>query len=123
MEAKTENITQQLFKAIDNRDTEVFLTFLADDVSFRFGNVDAVGGKSAVAEAVGGFFSSIKALHHKLTECWDVDGAVICHGNVTYTRHDSTTLSVPFANILAMEGDLVKDYIIFADVSELYIIA
>ncbi len=56
MKAKTENLTQQLFKAIDNRDTEAFLTFLADDVSFRFGNANTVSGKPAVAEAVDGFF-------------------------------------------------------------------
>ncbi len=70
-----------------------------------------------------GFFSSIKLLQHKLNECWDADGAVICHGSVTYTRHDSTALSVPFANILAIKDDLIKDYIIFADISELYISA
>jgi len=39
---------------------------------------------------------------------------------VTYTRHDSSTLTVPFANILRFEGDLIDEYLIFLDVSELY---
>ena len=120
MLAETKNITRQLFQSIDNQDTETFLSFLSDDVKFRFGNADTVVGKAAVREAVSGFFSSVKAINHNLAETWDENGAVICHGTVTYTRHDSTTLSVPFANILAMENTLIKDYMIFADISDLY---
>lgn len=120
MLTRTESNTQELFQSIDNQDTEAFLSFLADDVTFRFGNAPSVTGKAAVGEAVSGFFSSIQAIQHDLTACWNEDGAVICHGTVTYTRHDSTTLSVPFANVLEMDNALIKGYLIFVDISELY---
>jgi ketosteroid isomerase-like protein len=110
----------RLFQAIDNKDTEAFAAFLAADVQFRFGNADPVHGKAAVRTAVNAFFDSVKGMRHVLDKVWEIDGQVICHGTVTYTRHDSTTLSVPFANILTLRDELVAQYLIFVDVSALY---
>ena len=115
-----ENRVARLFQGIDNRDTEAFLAFLSEDVLFRFGNADPVTGKAAVGEAVGGFFGSVNGIRHELSASWEEDGVIICHGTVTYTRHDSTTLSVPFANILGIENKLINKYLIFVDISELY---
>lgn len=115
-----EDWATRLFRSIDDQDTEAFLSFLADDVLFRFGNADSVNGKTAVGEVVGAFFDSVKGMHHDLVGIWNEEDAVICHGTVTYTRHDSTTLSVPFANILGVSDNLIKEYLIFVDVSGLY---
>lgn len=114
------NWTRRLFQSIDDRDADAFLSFLGDDVEFRFGNAAPVCGKAAVGEAVSEFFSSIKEVHHDLEQSWYERDVVICHGTVSYIRHDSTTLSVPFANILMVEGNLINQYLIFVDVSELY---
>jgi hypothetical protein len=110
----------RLFHSIDNRDTATFLSFLTEDAVFRFGNWPPVAGKAAVSEVVGGFFQSIKALHHTILRTWELPETVICHGLATYTRHDESTLTVPFANVLELNGDQVKNYLIFADVSALY---
>jgi hypothetical protein len=42
------------------------------------------------------------------------------HGEVTYTRHDGSRLSVPFANIFKLDGTRVREYLVFADVSPLW---
>jgi hypothetical protein len=73
-----------------------------------------------VGEVVGGFFGSVKGIHHELSASWEEEDMIICHGTVTYTRHDSTMLSVPFANILVVDGDLINKYLVFVDVSELF---
>lgn len=117
---ETTNWTRRLFQSIDGKDTNAFLSFLGDDVEFRFGNAAPVFGKAAVGEAVSEFFSSIKGVHHELEGTWSERGAVICHGTVSYTRHDSTTLSVPFANILDIDSNRINKYLVFVDVSELY---
>lgn len=109
-----------LFKSIDRKDTDAFVSFLSENVVFRFGNAEPVRGKASVRDAVHGFFGSIKALHHVVHESWDTGSAVVCHGIVTYTRHDSSTLTVPFANVLTVENGLFSEYLIFADVSGLY---
>ena len=111
---------RQLFQSIDQQDVEAFLAFLTDDVLFRFGNTDPASGKASVGEAVSGFFGSINGLSHDLAEVWDEEDAVICQGSVTYTRHDKTTLTVPFVNILKLDADLIKEYLIYIDISGLY---
>ena len=64
--------------------------------------------------------ASVAGLSHSVTEFWEVPGGLICHGMVTYTRRDGSTLTVPFANILKLRDGLIYDYRIFADISELH---
>ena len=112
--------TKQLFQNIDNMDTEGFTSFLADDVVFRFGNADPVTGKAAVRDIVDGFFSSINNLHHELERICNEEDTVVCHGFVTYTRHDQSTLRIPYANVMVLRDGQIVEYLIFNDTSELY---
>ena len=123
MKNEPEEWAKQLFQSIDNQDVDAFTAHISDDVVFRFGNADLVEGKAAVRDLVTGFFSSIKGLQHKLECVWHVDNGIICHGNVTYTRHDSSTLNVPFANVFEMHNGVIEKYLIFVDTSELYSVA
>ncbi len=111
---------RDLLGCVDTKDSDGWLEFLAPDARFRFGNAAVIEGKSAIREAITGFFISISELHHELSETWSHCDAVICRGEVTYTRLDGSTLSVPFVNVLKLEGSLIRDYLIYADTSELY---
>ncbi len=116
----TREFATDLFRTIDRKDTEGFAALFAEDGAFRFANAPAVPGRSAVREAVGGFFQSIRALAHELRDVWIVDTTLLCRGQVTYTRHDGSTLSVPFADIITLRGDEVVEYEIYLDASQLY---
>jgi ketosteroid isomerase-like protein len=116
----TADWVNQLFAAIDRKDSNEFASFLTDDASFQFGNAEPVRGKGAIGQAVAGFLDSIRALRHEVLESWQHADAVICRGQVTYTRHDGSQLTVPFADILRMRGGLVCDYLIYLDASRLY---
>ena len=111
---------KSLFRSVEDQNVEAFLAFLSDQVLFRFGNAEPVRGKAAVGEAVRGFLASIKSLRHDVAETWEQPDVVICRGVVTYTRQDSSVLSVPFANILKLKADLISEYLIYLDSSELY---
>jgi len=115
-----EQWTMELFQAIDNFDTDSFSSFLADDVTFRLGNLDPASGKGSVSEMVGGFFNNLNGINHEIIEMWEYPNAVICQGEVTYTRKDSSELHVPFANILKLEDDLIKEYQVYVDISQLF---
>ena len=114
------NWVKELFQSIDKQDIDVFLTYLADNVFFRFGNAEPIHGKNNAGNVVKGFFESIKAIQHDISETWSQDDTVICHGFVTYTRHDNSSLTVPFANIFKLDGQAITEYLIYVDISQLY---
>lgn len=109
-----------LFAAIDRQDAAAFSDFLAPEVSFSFGNADPVRGRAVVTEAVVALFAALRALQHRVEERWIVADTAIVAGRVTYTRHDGSTLTVPFANILKRGPDGIHDYRIYIDNSGLF---
>ncbi|MCP4611538.1 MAG: nuclear transport factor 2 family protein [Planctomycetes bacterium] len=111
---------KRLFNSVDNMDTEAFLGFLEADALFRFGSEQAVTGKEAIGETIEGFFSSIKSLSHEILETWYEAGTVICQGEVTYTRSDDSDITIPFVNILGMQGNRIREYLIYIDIKPLY---
>ena len=109
-----------LFKAVDAKDTERFLGFLTDEASFRFGSAPPAQGKEAIRAAVDGFFSTIAGCHHVLSRIVAEEDVIICEGEVTYTRHDASEVTLPFANIFELDGELMSAYKIYADAGPLY---
>jgi len=114
------NGINNIFNAIDHFDPESFASHFTDNASFKFGNADMVFGRDNIKDAVTNFFSAIKAIEHSIENNWVVDKHVFIQGQVTYTRHNDTRLTVPFANILEMNGDKVATYQIYADISRLF---
>lgn len=109
----------ELFDAIDEKDTDSFLSFLGGQCVFRFGSLPSVSGRDDIGRFIDAFFDSIHSLKHEIEEYWSIPEGVVCHGTVTYTRHDQSVLSVPFANILKIEHGAIRDYRVFADTSQL----
>jgi ketosteroid isomerase-like protein len=115
------NKIPDLFRSIDAQDLSGFLGFLDDNVYFRFGNMPEVQGKDNVKVALQGFYESIDSLSHQIDEILDKKNELLaCNGTVTYTRHNSSTLTVPFANFFRIRNNLISDYNIYVDISELY---
>ena len=110
----------ELFASIDRKDATAFAGFLGTDASFRFGNFPAVQGRDAIVATVAGFFAAVHGLQHRLEDRWQVPDAAIVTGTVTYTRHDGSTLSVPFANVMKLHQGGIQDYTIFVDNSALF---
>jgi uncharacterized protein (TIGR02246 family) len=110
----------QLFATIDSKDTDAFVGFLTEDAVFVFGNAQPVSGRAAIRELLVGFFASIRALRHDVTDAWTLPEVAVAIGQVTYTRLDGSSLSVPFADVLKMRQGLVSEYLIHVDASRLY---
>jgi len=109
-----------MLAAIDRKDAKAFAAFLTPDAKFRFGNNPAVAGREAIEATVGGFFKAIKSVSHDLENQWSLPDTAICTGMVTYTRHDDSTLQVPFANVMKLRPGGIHDYLIFTDNSALF---
>ena len=109
-----------LFTAIDAQDGAAFVGYLTDDAVFRFGSAPAVQGRSAVQAAVEGFFGSIKGLSHTIHKTLRQADTLVCEGEVTYTRQDGSTITIPFVNVFEYDGDLIARYKIYIDIAPLY---
>lgn len=120
--AKDESLgwLSELFGSIDGQDADKFVSFLTPDATFRFGSSPAVIGRVPIAEAVDGFFGTIDGCRHRLTNTWGGDGTLVCEGEVTYRRHDGSEITLPFANVFDMDGELISAYKIYVDVGPLY---
>jgi hypothetical protein len=112
--------TADLFRAIDARDPAKFVSFLAPDASFRYGSAAPVAGREAIAQAVAGFFGTIQALEHRLLYQWQDAASRVCEGEVTYTRHNGSKITLPFVVVLRPRAGLIQDYRIYVDIAPLY---
>ena len=115
-----QKLLQKVFGAIDDRDTDSFVSYLTTDATFRFGSALPVQGRDAVRDAVAGFFATIAGLSHKLSNTLAADGALICEGEVTYTRHDGSEVTLPFADFFELDDGRISHYKIYIDIGPLY---
>ena len=111
---------KSVFNAIDRMDANTFASFLTEDSVFRFGNAEPVRGRNNVKEAVAGFFSSIRSLKHDILGIWESGDVVTVKGEVSYTKKDGERVTVPFVDLLRLNGFLIQEYLIYIDASPLY---
>lgn len=110
----------ELFNTIDRMETTRFVQFLTPEGSFRFGNFPAVVGRTNIAQTVDNFFNSISGLKHTIQDIISSGDKVAITGQVTYTRQDGSTLTVPFCNVFTLKGEEIHQYDIYIDISPLY---
>ena len=110
----------ELFAAIDGKDTETFLEFLTEDGVFRFGSAPPVDGHEAIGAAVDGFFQSIAGSTHRLLKVLRDGDTMACEGEVTYRRLDGSELTLPFTNIFDLAGERIRNYKIYIDIQPLF---
>lgn len=110
----------QLFAAIDSKDSQAFVGFLTDNAIFRFGSAPPIAGRSAIAVGVTAFFDSIAGCRHSIDRVMADGDTLACEGDVTYTRLDGSTVTVPFVDVFELNDSLISEYKIYIDVSPLY---
>jgi ketosteroid isomerase-like protein len=111
---------ERVFAIIDAGDAAGFVELFTADAQFRFGNAPAVVGREAIHAAVAAFFAAIATSRHRLLDTWNGASTAVCEGEVRYTRHDGSMLSVPFANVFNLRGDKIAAYRIYIDNSSLF---
>jgi limonene-1,2-epoxide hydrolase len=109
-----------LFDDIDSMQPDRFIGHLSDEVVMRFGNAEPIHGREAVREVWAGFCDGIDGVHHDIVEQWRDGPAIIVEAEVTYTRKDSSTVTVPVVTIYRARAELIDDYRIYIDLAPLF---
>lgn len=110
----------KLFASIDAMDTESFLSFIAEDCTFRFGSSPPVSGREGIGASVNDFFSMFAGLKHDLERIVTDENGIACEGDVTYTHHDGRQVRVPFCNIFEVESGQITVYRIYIDMGPVF---
>jgi len=62
----------------------------------------------------------IAGIKHHVLDVWAIDDVIVSRLDVTYTRHDGSTLTVPGVTIWGMRDRQIDDYRIYVDVAPLF---
>ncbi len=116
----TDNFIKDMYGAVDAMNGAGLAAMMTENGIFRFANIPAVEGREAITGFLDNFYQSIKGIAHDQIEDWKIDDTRFATGRVSYKRHDDSILQVPFSVLLKMKGDLIHEYLIFVDGSELY---
>ncbi len=106
-----------VFRTIDAMDVDAFVSYITEDGTFRYGSGPAVQGAEAIRDFVTAFFSSIAGLTHTIDATWEVGDDRFIQGTVTYQMPDGRDAVVPFLNLFRMEGEKIREYLVYADPS------
>ncbi|MGF6367954.1 ketosteroid isomerase-like protein [Paraburkholderia sp. RAU6.4a] len=109
-----------VYEACDSMDEERFAAFLAEDCVFVYANAAPVIGRVAAAASVKSFMALIARIKHTLLEVWQCDDVIVSRMQVTYTRKDGTTLTVPAMTTWRVRQREISEYLIYVDVSSLF---
>jgi len=110
----------EVYEAVDSKDEQRLAHFLTENCTFVYANNDPVVGRANVAEASKKFLALIAGSKHQLLDVWALDDVIVSRLEVTYTRKDSSTLTVPAVTIWRMRDGQIDDYRIYIDVAPLF---
>lgn len=115
------DLTQRIFRTIDSRQPQALAELFATDGTAVFGNADPLRGRDAIMAGTEAFLATIAGLSHHIVNEWRIGPDTIVETEVTYLRHDGTSVTVPVASIWRVRNDgLIGEYRVYADLAPVY---
>ena len=93
-----------MYEAVDSKDEERLAHFLTENCTFVYANSDPIIGRANFAESSKKFMALIAGIKHQLLDVWAFDDVIVSRIEVTYTRKDGSTLTVPAVTIWRLRG-------------------
>lgn len=110
----------EVYEAVDSKDERRLARFLTENCTFVYANSELVVGRENIAESSKNFLALIAGIKHQLLDVWAFDNVIVSRLEVTYTRKDGSTLTVPAVTIWRMRDTQIEDYRIYIDVAPLF---
>jgi ketosteroid isomerase-like protein len=110
----------EVYEAVDSKDERRLARFLTENCTFVYANSELVVGRENIAESSKNFLALIAGIKHQLLDVWASGNVIVSRLEVTYTRKDGSTLTVPAVTIWRMRDTQIEDYRIYIDVAPLF---
>ncbi|WP_168788679.1 nuclear transport factor 2 family protein [Paraburkholderia aromaticivorans] len=110
----------EVYEAVDSTDEQRLARFLTENCTFVYGNSEPVIGRANVAESSKKFMALIAGIEHHLLDVWAFEDVIVSRLEVTYTRKDGSTLTLPAVTIWRVRSRQIDDYRIYIDVTPLF---
>jgi hypothetical protein len=110
----------RLFARGEAFDAAGFITFFTDKPVYQFGNGDPCLDKPAIKDSVTAFFGGVDALYHDIKTLTEVDDTVFVEMDVMYWRKDGSSVTLPCADIVRFDGELIQELRIFMDAGPVF---
>jgi len=110
----------QYYRDVDAQDMKAFLAHHTPDAKVVFGNNPPAVGLAAIEQAIGWFWSTIEALHHRFVHVWTIDATTVLEVAVTYVRKDGKTVTVPCVSILERRDQKVSELRVHIDLAPVF---
>ena len=110
----------EVYEAVDSKDERRLARFLTENCTFVYANSEPVIGRENIAESSKNFLALIAGIKHQLLDVWAFDDVIVSRLEVTYTRKDGSTLTVPAVTIWRVRNKQIDDYRIYIDVAPLF---
>lgn len=110
----------EVYEAVDSKDERRIASFLTENCTFVYANNDPVVGRANIAESSKNFMALIAGIKHQLLDVWAFGDVIVSRLDVTYTRKDGSTFTVPAVTIWRVRDRQIDDYRIYIDVAPLF---
>jgi hypothetical protein len=121
---REENVSREffrlLFAQVDSFAAVATALNFTNDATFHFGNYPPMVGPTAIAGFVETLCGLVSMVRHRIYDFWELaDRTAFTVGRVTFTRHNLTELTVPFATVTFFNEDctLIVRHQVFVDAS------
>jgi ketosteroid isomerase-like protein len=102
------------------RSMDEFISYFSEDAEYVFANNPPIVGRKPIQESSTQFRKRLKGAVHEIENLWELGDTVICEMNITYTRLDGQTLTLPCTDVIEMEGPLFKRLQAFMDITPVF---
>jgi ketosteroid isomerase-like protein len=116
----TDEFVRDYWQSIDALDMDRFLAFFAPDCTMGFGSYPLVHGLSGVRGMIAPVFAGVAGMRHQRLGLWSHEDATVARGEVTYTRHDRSTVTIPFMTHFEFAEGRIRSTHVYIDIAPLY---
>jgi ketosteroid isomerase-like protein len=111
-------LVERMFAA--SRSLDEYVSFFAEDALYRYGNNPPVRGHQGLKDAMMRLRQGVQRVTHEMKGMWESGDVVVCEMEVTYTRQDGRTVTLPCCDTFRINGDKIQEMRVYVDATPVY---